>query len=149
MKIERSRRSVNNYTVPERVDVPGVKKDSEASFDQEMARRQDENIRIRMQELLVEMDAIKERLARQIDLNELMLYKKLVKNFLQEAVARAYAVKQERGRNRRGRTLLITIKTIDTEIDKLVRDFINKSQEPVEILQHLDKIRGMLIDLMA
>lgn len=149
MKIDRERRSINNYPTPGRTSLPGVKRGAPSTFDQELAAHREENIRLKMQELLTQMDGIKERLSRNLNINDLMLYKKLVRDFLQEASTRAYAINQERGRNRRGRTLLITIKTIDAEMEQLVADFMNRSQEPVDILQALDKIRGMLVDLLA
>jgi uncharacterized protein YaaR (DUF327 family) len=148
MKIDRERR-LNNYPAAGRTNLPEVKRSAASLFDQELNQHRDENIRLRMQELLTQMDSVERRLARNLNLNDLMLYKKLVKGFLQEATTRAYAVNQERGRSRRGRTLLITIQTIDREMEQLVDDFLVRAQEPVDILQTLDKIRGMLIDLMA
>lgn len=148
MKIDRERR-LNNYTAPGRMNIPEVKRGSESLFEQELNQHRDENMRLKMQELLEQMDGIQKRLTTNLNINDLMLYKKLVKNFLQEATNRAYALNQERGRSRRGRTLLITIKTIDSEMEQMIDDFMNHAQEPVDILQTLDKIRGMLVDLMA
>lgn len=147
MKIDRERR-LNNYAAPGRMNVPEVKRGAESLFEQELTQHRDENMRLKMQELLEQMDGIQQRLTTNLNINDLMLYKKLVRNFLQEATNRAYALNQERGRSRRGRTLLITIKTIDSEMEQLIGDFINHAQEPVDILQTLDKIRGMLVDLM-
>lgn len=148
MKIDRERR-LNSYAAPGRMNLPEIKRGAESLFEQELTQHRDDNMRLKMQELLEQMDGIQKRLSTNLNINDLMLYKKLVKNFLQEATNRAYALNQERGRNRRGRTLLITIKTIDSEMEQLINDFMNHTQEPVDILQTLDKIRGMLVDLMA
>jgi uncharacterized protein YaaR (DUF327 family) len=148
MKIDREGR-LNTYTAPGRMNRSEVRPASESLFEQELNQHREENLRLKMQELLEEMDGIQKRLKTNLNINDLMLYKKLVKNFLQEATNRAYSLNQERGRNRRGRTLLITVKTIDQEMEQLIADFMNHAQEPVDILQTLDKIRGMLIDLMV
>lgn len=148
MKIDRDWR-LNKYPTSGRMNVPEVKRGAQSLFDQELTQHRDENVRLKMQELLEQMDGLQKRLAGNLNINDLMLYKKLVKNFLQEATNRAYAVKQERGRNRRGRTLLITIKTIDAQMEQIIADFMDRAQEPVDILETLDKIRGMLVDLMA
>lgn len=148
MKIDRERKNINKYSTPGKTELQAVRRGAEALFDQELAYRQEEALQLQMQELLKEMDQVSDRLNKNININDLMLYKKLVKNFLKEASARAYAIKQERGRNRRGRTLLITIDTVDREIEAMINDFIKKDNEPVDILKTLDKIRGMLIDLM-
>lgn len=149
MKIDRDKKSLGNYIPTSKTLTQGVKRGSETAFDQEMAYHKDDALQLQMQELLKEMDRVSERLNRNLNINDLMLYKKLVKNFLQEACTRAYTIKQQRGRNRRGRTLLITIDTIDTEVEELINDFMRKEKEPVEILKTMDKIRGMLIDLMV
>lgn len=147
MKIDRER-PLNSYAAPGKMNVPEVQRGARALFEQELNQHRDENSRLKMQELLEQMDGIQKRLKSNLTINDLMLYKKLLRNFLQEATNQAYALKQERGRNRRGRTLLITIKTIDKEMEHLIDDFMNHAQEPVDILQTLDKIRGMLVDLM-
>lgn len=148
MKIDRDKKSLGDYTSAGKTRLRAVKRGSESVFDQELAYKNEESLQLQMQELFKEMDRVNERLKRNLNINDLMLYKKLIKTFLQEATARAYAINQQRGRNRRGRTLLITISTIDTEVEAMINDFMKKDREPVEILKTLDKIRGMLIDLM-
>ncbi|MDD2372885.1 MAG: YaaR family protein [Syntrophomonadaceae bacterium] len=149
MKIDRERDKINSFGAPGKKGVQGVKKSTaSSSFEQELAQRRDAESQYRMQEILKEIDRLNDKLNRSLNINDLMLYKKMVKQFLQEASARAYAVKQERGRNRRGRSLLISITTIDHEMEKLIEDFVRDPKEPVDVLVTLDKIRGMLVDLM-
>jgi len=45
--------------------------------------------------------------------------------------------------------LLFTISVIDEEVNAMIDDFMNHKKEPVEILNAMDKIRGMLVDLIA
>ncbi len=147
MKIDRDK--INSFGTSGKSGVQGVKRTTaSSSFEQELAQRRDAESQYRMQEILKEIDQLNEKLNRSLNVNDLMLYKKKVKQFLQEAIARAYAVKQERGRNRRGRSLLISIATIDQEVENLIEDFVREPREPVDVLVTLDKIRGMLLDLM-
>ncbi|HBQ26013.1 MAG TPA: DUF327 domain-containing protein [Syntrophomonas sp.] len=148
MKIDRERDKINSFGTLGKRGVQGVKKSTASSFEQELAQQRDAESQYRMQEILKEIDRLNDKLNRSLNVNDLMLYKKLVKQFLREATTRAYAVKQERGRNRRGRSLLISIATIDSEIEKLIEDFVRERKEPVDVLITLDKIRGMLVDLM-
>ena len=149
MKIDRERDKVNSFGTPGRSGVQGVKRTTaSSSFEQELAQRRDAESQHRMQEILKEIDQLNEKLNRSLNVNDLMLYKKKVKQFLQEATTRAYAVKQERGRNRRGRSLLISVATIDREVENLIEDFVREPRDPVDVLATLDKIRGMLLDLM-
>ena len=148
MKIDRERDKINSFGTLGKRGVQGVKKSTASSFEQELAQQRDAESQYRMQEILKEIDRLNDKLNRSLNVNDLMLYKKLVKQFLREATTRAYAVKQERGRNRRGRSLLISIATIDSEIEKLIEDFVRERKEPVDVLITLDKIRGMLVDLI-
>jgi len=148
MKIERERDKLNNFAAPGKPGLQGVKKGAASSFEQELVQRQQVEENLRMQEILKEIDRLNDRLSRSLTLHDLMTYKKMVKRFLTEATARAYSIKQERGRNRRGRSLLISITTIDREVEQLIEDFVRNRKEPVEVLAALDKIRGMLVDLM-
>lgn len=149
MKIDRERDRLNSFGLPGKKEVLGVKKSAASSFDQELTQRRDVESKYRMQELLKEIDRLNDKLNLTLSIQDLMLYKKMVKRFLQEATARAYVVRQERGRNRRGRSLLISITTIDSEVEQLIEDFVGERKEPVEVLATLDKIRGMLLDLIV
>lgn len=148
MKIDRDKNDLRNYTPLGKPLNQAVRKAGESAFDQEMAGRRDAESQFRMQELLAEIDKLSYRLNRNMTVNDLMLYKRLVKQFLQEASNRAYQIKQQRARNRRGRSILVSIQTIDREIEALVNDFIQKKKDPFELLTTLDKIRGMLVDMI-
>lgn len=148
MKIERDKKDLRNFGSLAKTNKREVIKASESTFEQDLAQRQEIEYQARMKEILQELDKLGEKLNRSLNLNDLMLYKKMVKKFLQEAISQAYLLQQERGRNRRGRTMLLSIKTIDLEIEQLLDDFIKKKKEAVDVLITLDKIRGMLVDLM-
>ncbi|MEN6351633.1 MAG: YaaR family protein [Syntrophomonas sp.] len=148
MKIDREKKDIGGYTSLGKSDLRGIKRGSGAAFEQELTQRREVESQFKMQEILKELDRLSEKLNHNLNINDLMLYKKMVKNFLKEATSQAYLLKQERGRNRRGRTMLTTISTINLEVEQLIDDFMKKKKEPIEVLTALDKIRGMLVDLM-
>lgn len=148
MKIDRNKKELSSFSTLGKTGVPEVKRSAESSFEHELGQRQEAACQFKMQEILNEIDKLTKRLNRNINLNDLMLYKKLVKDFLKEASSEAYQVNKRRGRNRSGRTILVTVNTIDHEIDDLINEFRAHKTEPMEILTSLDKIRGMLLDLM-
>jgi uncharacterized protein YaaR (DUF327 family) len=149
MKIDRSKRELGNYSSLGKTGLPEVQRGKESVFEQELTYRQEEAVHVKMAEILSEIDKLSDRISKSFNINDLMLYKKLVKNFLREASSEAYELIRRRGRNRSGRTVLVTIKTIDREVEALINDFRDKKKEPMEILQALDKIRGMMVDLMV
>jgi len=149
MKINRDKKEIKNRSFLGKTDIREIKKENDSAFEQELFQQREKEIRYQMQKILEEIDKMSRRLNKSLTVNDLMVYKKLVKNFLQEAISKAFLLKQERGRSRRGRTLLVTINIVDTEIEKLIKDFINEKKGPMEILATIDKIRGMLVDLMV
>lgn len=148
MKIDRDKKDLLKFNVSRSPEARGVGRGANAGFEQELLAKRESELNFKMQEILKQIDQTAQRLKEHLSLQDLMLYKKLVKSFLKEAIARAYLLKQERSRSRRGRTILITVETIDREIEELVNEFMLNKNKPVDILEKLDKIRGMLVDLM-
>lgn len=149
MKVNRDKKEWSKYPALGSKSVREVQRCSSASFEQELSQHSQTEGRLKMQEILQQLDNVADRLHRSLSVSDLMLYKRLVKDFLQEAAAQAYLLKQEQGRSRRGRALLVTIQTVDQEIDAMLNDFARRKPEPMEVLEALDKIRGILIDLMV
>jgi uncharacterized protein len=148
MKVERNKNGLGNYPSLNKTEVFEVKRGAESTFEQELAYRQEAASQYKIQEILSQIDNLSESLSRNVNINDLMRYKKLVKDFLKEATSEAFQLNKRRGRNRRGRTVLVTISTIDAEVEKLINDFREKKREPMDILATLDKIRGMMVDLL-
>lgn len=148
MKIDRNKKGVNTYNPISKDNLTSVKRVNETTFNQELNRRQEQDSQQKMKDLLDDIDNLTKKLVKNLNINDLMLYKKMVKTFLQEATSLAYLLEQQRGRSRRGRTMLITVKTVDLEVENLIKGFLDNKDEPMEVLKRLDKIRGMLVDLM-
>ncbi|HOB11854.1 MAG TPA: YaaR family protein [Syntrophomonadaceae bacterium] len=149
MKINRDKKEWTKFTTVSSKASREVQRRPGASFEQELSQHHQSQGRLKMQEIMQQLDQVSDRLKRSLNISDLMLYKRLVKDFLQEAASQAYLLKQEHGRSRRGRALLVTIQTVDKEIEQMLDDFTRRTPEPLEVLETLDKIRGMLIDLMV
>lgn len=149
MKIERGKKNLEGYGAVSKLSNIVIRKSNSSAFDQELAHKRQADNQMRMQELLNQIDQFSAKLSKTFTIQDLFHYKKLVKQFLFEAINRAYVLQHERGRNRRGRIMLITINVIDKEVEKVIEDFAAQKKEPMDILGTLDKIRGMMIDLMV
>ncbi len=150
MRVERNRKNPRNFTLSSTKGIKEVKPTFRGEFSQELMEKEDHLYRTRMQEILGEIDSISDRLARNLNLNDLIKYKQLVQRFLKEATARAYLVNQERSFTRRGaRSILVSIERVNHEVEEILSGFTARRNEPVEVLAALDKIRGLLVDLLA
>ncbi|KUG04969.1 hypothetical protein ASZ90_017619 [hydrocarbon metagenome] len=149
MRVERDKRLRSSFQSRDSQYLTDIKKSSAGSFDQELNQQSQRQIQERMNEILNQIDSLNKQLRNNLTISNLVLYSNLIKKFLKEASLRAYQLKQERGLNRRGRLMLITINKIDFEVEQMVNDFVDSQREPFEILAIIDKIRGMLVDLVA
>jgi len=150
VRIEGHRRKPADYTrASEPVGAKGVE-GVNSEFKQGLKEKEETYCRQRMELLLVEIDEMAEKLAQSLDLSQLMRYRRLVREFLKEATARAYLLREEKGLSRRGASsLLVTVRTVDAETEELLKKFASRKTTPDDILAILDKIRGMLVDLLA
>ncbi len=148
MRVERDKRLRNSYQSREAPGLTDIRRGSEGTFDQDLTQQSQKQIQEQMNEILKQIDLLNKQLKNNLTISNLVLYSNLIKKFLKEASLRAYQLKQERGLNRRGRLMLITISKIDMEVEQMINDFAASQKEPFDILAVIDKIRGMLVDLI-
>jgi len=150
LRIERNRKNPGNISLSEKKGIKEIQPSFRGEFSRDLVEKEDQYYSLRMQEILKKIDGISDRLARNLNLNDLITYKQLVQSFIKEATARAYAVNQERSFTRRGaRSILVSVEKINREVEMLVTEFAARKNDPMEILATLDKIRGLLVDLLA
>lgn len=150
VKIDRNRKSLGDFSRIGKRDVNEVVPGQKSSFASDLLEKEDQMCQMRMKEILAEIDKLGSKLSSSLNVDDLMKYKKLVQSFLKEATSRAYAVNRESSFTRRGaRSVLVSIKKINQEVEDLLAGFIRGKKESFEVLETIDKIRGMLVDLLA
>ncbi|MDQ0205639.1 YaaR family protein [Alkalicoccobacillus murimartini] len=82
--------------------------------------------------------------------DELRKYKKLVKDFMEDAVAHGLSLEERRGFNRRGRTKIYKlVQEVDSKLIDLTNDVLNKEKNSLDILQKVGEIKGLLVNIYA
>ncbi|TSB46672.1 YaaR family protein [Alkalicoccobacillus porphyridii] len=82
--------------------------------------------------------------------DELRKYKKLVKDFMEDAVAHGLSLEERRGFNRRGRTKIYKlVQEVDKQLIDLTNDVLNKEKSSLDILNKVGEIKGLLVNLYA
>ena len=80
--------------------------------------------------------------------DHLRKYKKLVKEFMDEAVKNGLQLEEQRGFNRRGRTKIYKIvKEVDSKLIDLTNAVLDKEKTSLDILNKVGEIKGMLINM--
>lgn len=101
----------------------------------------------RIEALLGEIDTHTKAIRDRFELNDVLKYKKAVKEFLNLAVTNSHEFSKNNFLDRRGRhRSLALVKQVDTELESLTKDFLSTEQDNLKVLKRLDQIKGMLLD---
>jgi len=90
-----------------------------------------------------------ERLLRSMTIRELMLYRNMVKGFLEDTVRRGVKLKETRGWDKRGRGKRYKIlEEVDELLLAMGEELLQSEEGRLELLEKVGEIRGLLINLL-
>ncbi|OUM93939.1 MAG: hypothetical protein A9Z00_01245 [Thermobacillus sp. ZCTH02-B1] len=112
--------------------------------EQETARTQEA-----LQRMLEDIHRQGERLARSMTVRDLMLYRQMVKRFLEDTVRRGVGLKETRGWDRRGRIKRYKlVEEIDAILVSMGEELLKTEEGRLELLAKIGEIRGLLMNLV-
>lgn len=112
---------------------------------QQDAQRSQEQLQQKLQDIHKQGD----RLARNMTVRELMIYRQMVKSFLEDTLRRGVGLKEVRGFDRRGRVKRYKLlDEIDAHLVSMGEDLLLTEEGRIELLNKIGEIRGILINLM-
>jgi hypothetical protein len=114
-------------------------------FLEELTKMHGVQIKGKLDELLEMIDQQGDRLNKHRTFRELIRYKKMVKQFVKEAIGQMYNV-QEDYSPMQGKIHTI-VKSVDESLEDLTKMVLDKQASQLDILGKLDEVRGMLVDL--
>lgn len=122
---------------------------SESNFQGQLNKAEYRIYKGKLEELVQQIFDQGKKLEKRLDIKELMVYKRLVSEFLNEYLNNSYKFMKQNVLDRRGRyRVYSTIKKINDELDNLVADVLSNQKDNLKILQRLDDIRGLILDLL-
>lgn len=149
MKISNSPKKMSNLINTSPGDDKRVTDIRPASFNEHMAKAQDRHYEERIAVLIDEINKQGEKLSKKVDIKELAIYKKLISEFLEEAVNNSHKFSKENFLDRRGRyRMYAIIKKVNQQLDALTEEVLREEKDNLRILQRLDDIRGLLLDML-
>lgn len=120
------------------------------SFKSKLESIKEEHIREELKILYDKIEAQSSKLKDNLFIEDLVEYKKLVKEFLNITVKNSHVFYKENSLDRRGRHRVYSlVKRVDNELDELTKDFINVENNRLKILRRLDDIKGLLLDILT
>ena len=126
-----------------------VEKDS-ISFMSVMGQKRDEVQVEKMNKMLQDIDKQGRKLSESQTVENLRKYKKLVKQFLEDAVQNGLELSEERGFNSRGSIKVYRlVKEVDKKLIDLTNEVLAKEKEGLHTLSLIGEIKGMLVNIYS
>lgn len=120
------------------------------SFQEVMSKGRQQLLHERLTKLVEDIEDQGKVLAESRTVDELRKYKKMVKEFMDEAVQNGLQLEERRGFNRRGRTKIYKIvKEVDKKLIDLTNAVLDKEKSGLDILGMVGEIKGLLINIYA
>ena len=120
------------------------------TFKVKLSAIEQESIRVELNSIYEKIESQSSKLSEKLFIDDLILYKKLVKEFLNISVNNSHVFFKENSLDRRGRHRVYSlVKKVDEELDGLTKDFLDIETKRINILKRLENINGMLMDIMT
>lgn len=117
-------------------------------FHNHIKRFSEANHEERLNELLQNINDQGERVAKTRDMREVLRYKSMISEFLNEVTRGAHTFERQNFLDRRGRHRMYGIvKKVNGKLDELTQEVLKTEKDNIKILKKVEDIRGMLIDL--
>lgn len=114
-------------------------------MQQQEEQRTHEELQRKLEDIRMQGD----RLTRSMTVRELVLYRQMVKAFLEDTVRRGIALKETRGWDRRGRGKRYKLlEEVDAMLVGMGEELLQSEEGRLDLLQKVGEIRGMLINIV-
>lgn len=131
---------------------PTVTKENKPSltpFVEKFEKIKSDTVRKHAQTLYDKIVAKSEKIGDKLYIQDLIDYKKLVKEFLDVTIKNSHAFSKDDFLDRRGRHRIFSqVKEVDRELANLTKDFLKQEVDRLSVLKKLDDIRGILLDIL-
>jgi hypothetical protein len=90
------------------------------------------------------------KLSRKMDIRDMKLYRKMIKNFMNEIVSHSHSFSRENFLDKKGRHRVYgMVKVVDEALDELAEELMRDEKDRLSILNKVGEIRGLLLDLFT
>lgn len=118
------------------------------SFSTRLKKVSSDNYEAKIIDLINQIEVQADKMSKKIDIRELKIYKRLVSEFLDEAVNNSHKFLKENKLDRRGRHRVYAIvKKINQNLEDLTQEVLKEEKDNLLILNKLDDIRGLILDI--
>jgi uncharacterized protein len=119
------------------------------NFGDMMQQQEEQRTHEELQRKLEDIRLQGDRLTRSMTVRELVLYRQMVKAFLEDTVRRGIALKETKGWDRRGRGKRYKLlEEVDAMLVAMGEELLQSEEGRIDLLHKVGEIRGILINIL-
>jgi uncharacterized protein YaaR (DUF327 family) len=130
-----------------------VSRDSvnEMNFMKELDNAAEEQVKRSLDQLIENLAEQAKVLEKHRTFEELDKYKKMVKEFMKQAISKIYAVKVSDSSKlmAKRKKVYILVEKVDAELERLAIQVLDKNAPSIDMLATLERIKGILVDMYS
>lgn len=142
---------VNQVQQAPQVSAPSHVEQSDGSFKFTLASHIGESeLQARLQMMMEEITMQGKKIEKRKDIKDMLRYRGLIKDFMNEVVNRSHEFSRENYLDRKGRHRVYgIIRRVDETLDELARELMKDEKDNLAILARIGEIRGLLLDIFT
>lgn len=142
---------VNQVQQAPQVSAPSHVEQSDGSFKFTLASHIGESeLQARLQLMMEEITMQGKKIEKRKDIKDMLRYRGLIKDFMNEVVNRSHEFSRENYLDRKGRHRVYgIIRRVDETLDELARELMKDEKDNLAILARIGEIRGLLLDIFT
>ena len=118
------------------------------SFSEILAHKDYDRQKEALQVALDEIDKKGQALVESRTVENLLAYKQLIKDFIEETVNKGFEMREKRGFSRLGRAkVLRTVAEVDARLVELTNLILKREHKELNVLKKVGEIKGLLVNL--
>jgi len=149
LKIDSSNRNQRNIIGRVNTESGKISGQNYTGFEAQLHRQEALNLDEALKQMAQDIIKQGERLTEKVDIAELRAYKKMISEFLDEAVRGFAKFSKESYMDRRGRHRIYSvIKKVNKNLEELTQEILKGEKDHLKILSRVEDIRGLILDIL-
>ena len=149
MKVNKTGSNITKINTTSHNEGNHVQNKGSSSFNSQLAKFSGDQQQEILQQMANKIIEQGERFSKKIDIAELKAYKKMVSEFLGEAVTNSSKFSKESFLDRRGRhRVYATVQKVNTKLEELTQEVLKNEKDNLILLNAIEDIRGMVLDII-
>lgn len=142
---------INNIQQPNQVNQPENVQQANGDFKFMLTSKiEDSSLAERLNLMMQDIVQQGDRISKKKDIKDMQMYRRLIKDFMNEIVSRSHEFSRENFLDRRGRHRVYgIIRLVDQNLDELAGELLKDEKDNISILGKIGEIQGLLLDIFT